>query len=119
MPKTKFSRGYKVLLVIIVVMAALAGGWRYIDRELTQPKPLPGASAAGISWDAQFDPAPVMGQFNTHGFLAPDANGTMHGDGGQSDTHAVAGPFGAGWSVRTRTSGNGMPHQCATFVHRR
>jgi hypothetical protein len=68
--------------------------------------------------DDTFVPAPVEGQLNTNPFLATDANGTMHGDGGQSDTHLAAGPFAGAVEVRSRRSGNGLPRQCSTFVYR-
>jgi hypothetical protein len=108
--------GLLALLVLLALGAALL--WRHIDREVAEAMPIPGAASAAMTWDAAFDPAPVAGTFNGHGFLAPGANATMHGDGGQSDTHLADGPFGPGWVVRTRRSGNGMPRQCSTFVHR-
>lgn len=103
-------------LILLVFAAAIL--WRHLDREIAGAMPIPGAATAAMSWDADFKPKPVEGLFNGHAFLAPGANSTMHGDGGQSDTHMVAGPFGPGWELRTRRSGNGMPRQCSTFVHR-
>ncbi len=42
-------------------------------------------------------PRPSKAAINANPFLAADTNGTMHGDGGQSDTHLAAGPFGGRW----------------------
>ena len=112
-------RGCGCLLApLLLILFGAAILWRHVDREVAGALPIEGAARAAMTWDPGFRPAPVQGAFNGHGFLAPGANATMHGDGGQSDTHLTAGPFGPGWEVRTRRSGNGMPRQCSTFVHR-
>jgi len=119
MPLRKTPRGCGCLVAPLILLAfAAAILWRNVDREVVEAMPIPGAANHAMAWDQGFSPMPVEGVFNTHRFIAPGANATMHGDGGQSDVHPVAGPFGPGWEVRTRRSGNGMPRQCATFVHR-
>ncbi|MGB5076138.1 MAG: hypothetical protein WBO17_01500 [Sphingorhabdus sp.] len=98
-----------------------AGGfglWANANREIAEAQPIKGASDGHVIWDATFKPGPVDGTVNANPFLAAATNGTMHGDGGQSDTHLAAGPFGAKVEVRSRRSGNGLPRQCSTFVYR-
>jgi hypothetical protein len=108
--------------IALVLIAALLGGatlwWKNANREIAAARPIEGQSRAAITWDASFKPAPVDGTINANPFLADGTNGTMHGDGGQSDTHLAAGPFGGNLEVRSRASGNGMPRQCSTFVYR-
>jgi hypothetical protein len=101
--------------------ALLAGAiwlWTNANREISQARPIEGASKLSVSWDEGFVPSPIEGRLNTNLFLAADANGTMHGDGGQSDTHLAAGPFGNDLEIRSRQAGNGLPRQCSTFVYR-
>ncbi|MEY3657389.1 MAG: hypothetical protein RL425_150, partial [Pseudomonadota bacterium] len=95
-----------------------AGLWSNANRELTEPRPIEGASYGKISWARDFTPTPVAGGLNDNPYLAAGSNGTMHGDGGQSDTHPAAGPFGGNLEVRSRRAGNGLPRQCSTFVYR-
>ena len=95
-----------------------AGLWSNANRELTQQRPIEGASHGKISWAPDFTPTPVAGSLNDNPYLAAGSNGTMHGDGGQSDTHPAAGPFGGNLEVRSRRAGNGLPRQCSTFVYR-
>ena len=116
-PRNRRGCGCLIAPLLLAAFAA-AIGWRHVDRELDDPVPLAGQSNAPARWDDTFVPSAVAGALTPHPFLARDANATMHGDAGQSDTHLAAGPFGAGLEVRTRQSGNGMPRQCATFVHR-
>lgn len=108
--------------ILLGFMAALAGGatlwWQNANREIATVRQIEGQSRATVTWDARFKPAPVEGAVSGNPFLATGSNGTMHGDGGQSDTHLAAGPFGGDVEVRSRASGNGMPRQCSTFVHR-
>lgn len=119
MAQKRYRRGCGCLLApLVLIVFAAAILWRHVDRELTEAMPIEGAARAAMTWDPGLRPAPVAGEFNGHGHIAAGANATMHGDGGQSDTHLAAGPFGPGWEVRTRRSGNGMPRQCSTFVHR-
>lgn len=108
-----------ILVGLFVVLAAGGFGfWKNANREIVEASPIEGASTKPIEWSAEFVPAAVEGALNTNPFLAADANGTMHGDGGQSDTHLAAGPFGGGLEVRSRQAGNGLPRQCSTFVYR-
>jgi hypothetical protein len=108
--------------IALGVLAATIGGaslwWTNINREIEAVRPIEGASTAAISWDRSFTPTAVPGAIEPHPFLAAAHNGTMHGDGFQSDTHDSTGPFGGALQVRTRASGNGMPRQCSTFVYR-
>lgn len=108
--------------IALGIFAALFGSasawWLNVNRELAEALPIAGQSGVKVSWDAGFRPQPVKGMLDPNPFLAKDTNGTMHGDGGQSDTHLTAGPFGNNLQVRTRASGNGLPRQCSTFVHR-
>jgi len=115
--KARRGCGCLVAPLVLLLFAAVMLG-RNADREMTEARPIADAANAPMSWDSRFTPAPVDGAFNRHAFLAPGASATMHGDGGQSDTHDVAGPAGPGWQVRSRRAGNGMPRQCSTFVHR-
>ena len=98
--------------------AGTAGWWSNANREITEPMPIVGASTAKVVWDETFKPTPVEGSINANPFLAAETNGTMHGDGGQSDTHLAAGPFGGNLEVRSRQAGNGLTRQCSTFVYR-
>lgn len=108
-----------ILAGLLVVLAASGFGfWKNANREIVEASPIEGASTKPIEWSAEFVPAAVEGALNTNPFLAANANGTMHGDGGQSDTHLAAGPFGGGLEVRSRQAGNGLPRQCSTFVYR-
>lgn len=108
-----------ILAGLLVVLAAGGFGfWKNANREIAAARPIEGASTMPIQWDAEFVPAAVDGVLNTNPFLAAGANGTMHGDGGQSDTHLAAGPFGGDLEVRSRQAGNGLPRQCSTFVYR-
>lgn len=104
--------------LVALVGAGTAGWWTNADREIAEARPIDGAATAKVSWDNTFTPAAVEGSINANPFLAAATNGTMHGDGGQSDTHLAAGPFGGDLEVRSRQSGNGMPRQCSTFVFR-
>lgn len=106
------------LLIAAAIGAAGVGLWTHANREIVEPRPIDGATLAQISWAKDFTPTPIAGSFNTNPYLAAGANGTMHGDGGQSDTHPAAGPFGANLEVRSRRAGNGLPRQCSTFVYR-
>jgi len=94
------------------------GLWSNANREVTEARPIEGASNGKINWLRDFTPTPVAGTLNENPYLAAGANGTMHGDGGQSDTHPAAGPFGGNLEVRSRRAGNGLPRQCSTFVYR-
>lgn len=107
-------------LIAPLILALFGGtiGWKYLNRELTEAVPIPGALPTTVTLAADFSPAPVPGTAEEHPFLAAAANGTMHGGGWQSDTHPAAGPFGTNLEVRSRKSGNGMPRQCSTFVYR-
>lgn len=102
-------------LAMVVGVATL---WIFVNREITEARPIAGQTDGGLVRDRTFVPAPVEGSVNTNRYLAADSNGTMHGDGGQSDTHLAAGPFGGDLQVRSRRSGNGLPRQCSTFVYR-
>jgi hypothetical protein len=108
--------------IALALIAAVIGGttfwWNNANREIVAMLPIPGGSTAAITWDKTFVPMPVEGAINANPHLAAGTNGTMHGDGGQSDTHLAAGPFGGDLEVRTRRSGNGLPRQCSTFVYR-
>jgi hypothetical protein len=115
--KTPRGCGCLLALFILVGVAALLW-WNNANREIEAARPIAGASNVRIIWDASFIPAPVEGAVSDNRFLATGTNGTMHGDGGQSDTHLAAGPFGGELEVRSRAAGNGMPRQCSTFVHR-
>lgn len=106
------------LAIAAALLIAGAGFWTNANREIGIARPIVGAASGGIVRDDTFVPAPVEGQLNTNPFLAADANGTMHGDGGQSDTHLADGPFAGVLEVRSRRSGNGLPRQCSTFVYR-
>jgi hypothetical protein len=108
------------ILAGLLVLLALGGFgfWKNANREIAAASPIEGASTKPIEWSAEFVPAAVEGLLNTNPFLAANANGTMHGDGGQSDTHLAAGPFGEDLEVRSRKAGNGLPRQCSTFVYR-
>lgn len=118
-PKRKPPRGCGCLLALLILAAALGFvWWKNANLERDDRVPIAGASTADILIDAAFTPAPVEGSLNTNPFLAEGANGTMHGDGGQSDTHLAAGPFGGNLEVRSRQAGNGMARQCSTFVYR-
>ncbi len=107
------------LIVFAALVAGAYGWWVNANREIAEARPIDGASIARIEWDASFVPTPVEGAINANPFLADATNGTMHGDGGQSDTHIAAGPFGGKLEVRSRRAGNGMTRQCSTFVYRR
>lgn len=104
--------------LLALLGAGGVGWWTNANREIAEARPIIGASTAKISWDSTFVPAPVEGSINANPFLAADTNGTMHGDGGQSDAHLAAGPFGGDLEVRSRQAGNGLPRQCSTFVYR-
>lgn len=119
-PRRKPARGcgcFLALLIMVIVLAFV--WWKNANREIAQALPIEGASKADIWVDPSFKPAPVDGAINANPFLAEGTNGTMHGDGGQSDTHLAAGPFGGNLEVRSRQAGNGLPRQCSTFVYRR
>jgi hypothetical protein len=115
--KPKRGCGCLIAPLIVLIFAAMYG-WSYVNRENVLAQPIGGGSRASIEWDAAFTPQPVAGEINANPFLAAATNGTMHGDGGQSDTHLAAGPFGGTLEVRSRSAGNGLPRQCSTFVHR-
>ncbi len=104
--------------LFFALLAGAIGLWTNANREISQARPIEGASKPSVSWDEGFVPSPIEGRLNTNPFLAADANGTMHGDGGQSDTHLAAGPFGNDLEIRSRQAGNGLPRQCSTFVYR-
>ena len=113
------QRGCGCLLALLILIAiAGAGWWKNADREVAEARPIEGGSNTKILLDGSFAPAPVAGAISPNPFLAAGTNGTMHGDGGQSDTHLAAGPFGQDLEVRSRRSGNGLPRQCSTFVYR-
>lgn len=107
-----------LLVVVAVLVGAAAAVFRVTDREIVAAVGFPGAATAPASFDAGFVPASVPGRVAPHPGLAAVGSGTMHADGYQSDTHPAAGPMGASVQVRSRTGGNGMPRQCATFVFR-
>lgn len=107
------------LLVLALLVAGAYGFWVTANREIAAARPIVGASTTRIEWDKSFVPTPVEGAINANPFLADATNGTMHGDGGQSDTHLAAGPFGGKLEARSRQAGNGMTRQCSTFVYRR
>lgn len=113
MRRTWIALGVLALLIVGGVLA-----WRYVDRENGAPTALPGASSAAASWDPAYVPQPVEGAIAPHPWLAAVGNGTMHGDGFQSDVHPASGPMGPAYQVRSRRAGNGMIRQCATFVYR-
>jgi hypothetical protein len=104
--------------LITALLAGVSFWWQTANQEIATARAIEGQSRAAIIWDARFAPSPVEGVINANPFLAADTNGTMHGDGGQSDTHLAAGPFRGGLQVRSRRAGNGMPRQCSTFVYR-
>lgn len=104
-----------------LVAAFLAAGlvwWIDVNREISEARPIIGQARLGSWADPSFKPARVEATINANPFLAEGTNGTMHGDGGQSDTHLAAGPFGRGLQMRSRRAGNGMTRQCSTFVYR-
>lgn len=103
---------------LILALFAAALWWSHANRESAAARPIDGASAAPVQFDRSFAPAPVAGAIHANPYLAAGTNGTMHGDGGQSDTHLAAAPFGEGLQVRSRRAGNGLPRQCSTFVYR-
>lgn len=108
-------------IAISLLVAIVAGAnvwWINANREIAVARSIEGQSRSAVIWDAAFTPAPVDGAITRHPYLAEGSNGTMHGDGGQSDTHLAPGPFGGGLELRSRISSNGMPRQCSTFVHR-
>lgn len=115
--KNKWGCGCLIAPLSLAVFAAVIG-WNYVNRELVEAVPIPGALPTTIELASDFQPTPLSGAPFEHPFLAQGANGTMHGDGYQSDTHPAAGPFGTNLEVRSRKSGNGMPRQCSTFVYR-
>jgi hypothetical protein len=88
------------------------------SRERMEAVPIEGQSSAAIQWDNSFKPTSVPGAVEAHPYLAPLGQGTMHGDGFQSDTHPASGPMGTALEVRTRQGGNWLPRQCATYVYR-
>jgi hypothetical protein len=106
------------LLTLAAIIGGAGGWWANANREIATARPIEGASAQQVEWDKAFVPAPVEGSINANPYLAAGTNGTMHGDGGQSDTHLAPGPFGSNLEVRSRRSGNGLPRQCSTFVYR-
>ena len=107
-----------VLGLLVAVCGASALGWSNANREQAEAKAIAGGSLAPVTWDASFKPQPVPGNFDPNPYLAAGTNGTMHGNGYQSDTHEAAGPTGTALTVRSRVAGNGLPRQCATFVFR-
>lgn len=107
-----------LLILPLAALTASYGWWINANREIAEARPIEGASMAKVSWDLAFTPTPVDGRINANPFLAAETNGTMHGDGGQSDTHLAAGPFGGNLQLRSRQAGNGLPRQCSTFVYR-
>ena len=107
-----------VLGLLVAVCGASALGWSNANREKAEAKAIAGGSLAPVTWDASFKPQPVPGRFDPNPYLAAGTNGTMHGNGYQSDTHEAAGPTGTALTVRSRVAGNGLPRQCATFVFR-
>lgn len=115
----KLKRGCGCLVApLILALFAAVLLWKYANRENPDAYPIAGASDAKVTVAADFTPSPLPGAPFEHPYLAAAANGTMHGDGYQSDAHPAAGPFGTGLEVRSRKSGNGMPRQCSTFVYR-
>lgn len=106
------------LALVGIALAAGWGWWIHVNREIAEAQPIVGASHAQPWHDAGFRPSPVEGAASGNPFLAAGTNGTMHGDGGQSDTHLAAGPFDGALEVRSRRSGNGLSRQCSTFVYR-
>lgn len=118
-PRRKQPRGCGCFLALLILAVVLGlGWWKHANREIAQALPIVGASKDAGWADAAFNPAPVEGAINANPFLADGTNGTMHGDGGQSDTHLAAGPFGGDLEIRSRQAGNGMARQCSTFVYR-
>lgn len=105
--------------LLLVMLCGFAIWWGYADRELTPAVPIEGAANKPAVFDPDFLPAPVLGTVAVHPKMAARSNGSMHGDGFQSDTHVAAGPFGGALEVRSRRAGDGLPRQCATFVYRR
>ncbi|OHT20960.1 hypothetical protein [Edaphosphingomonas haloaromaticamans] len=104
-----------------VLGAALAAPFLFLaiaNREHVAARPIAGQSTAPAIWDSAFQPAPVPGFVPALPGLPPPGRSPMHGDGYQSDTHPVSGPFGPGLEVRTRTAGTWLPRLCATFVFR-
>ncbi|MDE2437296.1 MAG: hypothetical protein KGM49_13655, partial [Sphingomonadales bacterium] len=115
----KTRRGCGCLLFVLI--AAVLGGWGWFvngNREIAEARPISGASTGRAWFDPAFVAAPVPGSVDANPYLAEGQNGTMHGDGYQSDTHLAAGPLRLPLDVRTRRAGNGLPRQCATFVYR-
>lgn len=118
-PRRKQPRGCGCFLALLILLSV--GGltwWQNANREIAEARSIDGASSGKIWLDPEFRPAPVKGAINANPFLAEGTNGTMHGDGGQSDTHLAAGPFAGELEVRSRRAGNGLPRQCSTFVYR-
>lgn len=118
MPVKKRRRNKWGCGCLVVPMVLGAFGWIVANRENSAAEPIPDQSAAKVTLAADFTPQPLPGSNEANPFLAAAANGTMHGDGFQSDTHPAAGPFGTNIELRSRKSGNGMPRQCSTFVYR-
>jgi hypothetical protein len=112
------KRRWIALGLIVAILGGGSAWWINANREIAEARPIPGASTDGGLVDTAFAPAPVDGSINANPFLAAGTNGTMHGDGGQSDTHLAAGPFSGPLEVRSRRAGNGLPRQCSTFVYR-
>lgn len=104
--------------VLALAGMGAVGWWSNANREIAAARPIDGA-ATDEGWiDAAFEPNAVEGAVHANPFLAADTNGTMHGDGGQSDTHLAFGPILGNHEVRSRQAGNGLPRQCSTFVYR-
>lgn len=108
-----------LLAVPVALAAVLVVGVPFLDREAVIARPLDGRSALAPSWDSAFRPAPVAGAVAPVQGLAAVGSAAMHGDGWQSDTHPVAGPFGGAVEVRSRRAGGKLQRQCATFLFRR
>jgi hypothetical protein len=115
----KVRKGCGCLLFALIVALSIGWGWlANANREIAEAHAIPGGSAGGALFDSTFVPSPVPGSNDANPFLAAAQNGTMHGEGYQSDTHLAGGPVTAPLAVRSRVSGNGLPRQCATFVYR-
>ena len=110
-------RGCSWLIALLVLAVIAAAIWcQSANRELSEAAPIPVALGTSAQIASDFVPQAIPGGTEANPFLAVAANSTMHGDGGQSDTHPAAGPFGNKLTLRSRRSGNGTPIIVSTML---
>lgn len=87
---------------IVLLLAASAVGWLYLDADPARPTPTTGVPVPQfIGQPAIPRPVPDATVPTQHPFLAPVGLNSMHNDAAQSDSYAWAGPLGHAPRVST------------------